>query len=212
MIRKTDDTIILQMLEDGKQQKEIAEYFGVSPAAICKRVARLSAYPKTLKELTPKEQRFAVSVANGMSQTKAAIDSYEVSSMRSAKALGSQLMKKPKIDAAISELMEYHGMGRHYRVAKLKAHLDHPDPVISLKSLEMSFKADGTFRENHLHVAMTREDFEEIQVARQSAEEASEQARERAEARRQELIELQEQAKAQGIELPPELATIPDLD
>ena len=36
MKRKTDDTIILQMLEDGKQQKEIAEHFGVSGAAICK--------------------------------------------------------------------------------------------------------------------------------------------------------------------------------
>jgi len=211
-MRKTNDDIILKMLEAGHTQKQIAEHFGVSPAAVCKRARRLQAYPKTLKELTPKEQRFAVSVANGMSQTKAAIDSYEVSSMRSAKALGSQLMKKPKIDAAISELMEYHGMGRHYRVAKLKAHLDHPDPVISLKSLEMSFKADGTFRENHLHVAMTREDFEEIEATRLTCEQAAAEARERAEARRQELITLQAEAKAQGIELPPELATIPDLD
>ena len=176
MRRKTDDIIILQMLEDGHTQKDIAEHFGVSPAAICKRVARLSAYPKTLKELTPKEQRFAVSVAEGKSQTQSAIDAYEVSSMGSAKSLGSQLMKKPKIDAAISELMEYHGMGRSYRVQKLKEHLDSPDPVISLKSLEISFKADGTFRETLVPVPIN---FEALVEQTQSLEAASAEAQER---------------------------------
>ena len=85
-MKKTDDNIILKMLEDNHTQKAIAKHFDVSPAAICKRVARLSAYPKTLKELTPKEQRFAVSVANGMSQTQSAINAYETSSMASAKS------------------------------------------------------------------------------------------------------------------------------
>jgi predicted transcriptional regulator len=119
MRRKINSEILIQMLEDGHTQKEIAEHFGVSPAAICQRVKRLSAYPKTLKELTPKEQRFAVSVAEGKSQTQSAIDAYEVSSMASAKSLGSQLMKKPKVNAAISELMEYHGIGRSERIKKL---------------------------------------------------------------------------------------------
>ena len=178
MRRKTDDKIILQMLEDGHSQKEIAIHFGVSPAAICKRVARLSAYPKTLKELSPKEQRFAVSVAEGKSQTQSAIDAYDVSSMGSAKSLGSQLMKKPRVNAAISELMEYHGMGRSYRIQKLKEHLDSPDPVISLKSLEISYKADGTFRETLVPVSIN---IEAMVEHRQTLEEASKEAQERKE-------------------------------
>ena len=57
-MRKTDDETILKMLEDGHTQKQIAEHFGVSPAAICKRVKRLEAYPQKIKELTPQQQRF----------------------------------------------------------------------------------------------------------------------------------------------------------
>jgi phage terminase small subunit len=193
MRRKTDDKIILQMLEEGHTQKDIAKHFDVSPAAICKRVKRLSAYPKTLNELTPKEQRFAVSVANGMSQTQSAINAYETSSMASAKSLGSQLMKKPKIDAAISELMEYHGMGRHYRVQKLKEHLDSPDPVISMKSLEISFKADSTFRENHVPVSIN---IEAMVEHRQTLEEASKEAQGRKEAALKQIALLEANEKA----------------
>ena len=96
-------------------------------------------------------------MAEGKSQTRSAIEAYNVSSMGSAKSLGSQLMQKPRVNAAISELMEYHGMGRSYRIQKLKEHLDHPDPVISLKSLEISYKADGTFRETLVPVPINFE-------------------------------------------------------
>jgi DNA-binding CsgD family transcriptional regulator len=195
MRRKTDDETILKMLEDGHTQKEIAEHFGVSPAAICKRVARLSAYPKTLKELSPKEQRFAVSVAEGKSQTQSAIEAYDVSSMGSAKSLGSQLMKKPRVNAAISELMEYHGMGRSYRVQKLKEHLDSPDPVISLKSLEISYKADGTFREILVPVPIN---FEALVEQTQSLEEASRAAQERKANALKQIAILEAQDKSKG--------------
>ena len=188
MRRKTDDQTILQMLEDGHSQKEIAEHFHVSPPYICKLVKRLSAYPKTLKELTPKEQRFAVSVANGMSQTKSAINAYETSSMASAKSLGSQLMKKPRVNAVIREIMEYHGMGRSYRVQKLKELLDSPDPVIQLKSIEISFKADGTFRETLVPVPVN---FEALVEHRQSLEEASRAAQQRKDNALKQIAELE---------------------
>lgn len=191
MRRKTDDKIILQMLEDGHSQKDIAKHFDVSPAAICKRVARLSAYPKTLKDLSPKEVRFAVSVAEGKSRTQSAIDAYDVSSMGSAKSLGSQLMKKPRVNAAISELMEYHGMGRSYRIQKLKEHLDSPDPVISLKSIEISFKADGTFREIQLPVPVN---IEAMVEHRQSLEAASAEAQERKERALEQIAMLEAKA------------------
>jgi hypothetical protein len=41
-LRKIDDNVLLQMVEKGIQQKEIAEHFKCSPAAVCKRLKRLS--------------------------------------------------------------------------------------------------------------------------------------------------------------------------
>jgi predicted transcriptional regulator len=43
--RKIDDTQLLEMLKEGKLQKDIAEHFGVSPAAVCKRLKRLLPQP-----------------------------------------------------------------------------------------------------------------------------------------------------------------------
>jgi len=108
--------------------------------------------------------RFAVSVAEGKSQTQSAIDAYDVSSMGSAKSLGSQLVRKPKVNAAISEIMEYYGLGRFERIRKLKTHVDNRDPNISLKALDQSWKIDGSYRETHLHVGMTRAEFDELEV------------------------------------------------
>ena len=57
MTRKTDDHIILQMLREGKTQKEIAEHFNVSGAAICKRVKKvLSKKPESFKQLTERNK------------------------------------------------------------------------------------------------------------------------------------------------------------
>ena len=62
-MRKTDDETIIKMLGEGKTQKQVAEHFGVSPAAICKRVKRILPEPKSFENLTAKEQRFALEVA-----------------------------------------------------------------------------------------------------------------------------------------------------
>lgn len=160
MERKTDDNIIIQMLQEGKTQKEIAEYFGVSPVAIHKRVKRLLP-PKSLESLTEKEQKFCINVAKGKTQTQAVIDSYEVTSRESAKVIGSQLMSKPEIQMAINELMDYHGLTKSYRIQKLKTHVDHRDPNVSLKSLDMSFKLDGSYApEKHVNLTISYEDIQ----------------------------------------------------
>ena len=41
MTRKTNDETILIMFKEDKNKKEIAQYFNVSLATICKRVKRL---------------------------------------------------------------------------------------------------------------------------------------------------------------------------
>jgi hypothetical protein len=49
-------------------------------------------------------------------------------------------LKNKDIQEAISELMEQEGLGRHYRVKKLKSHVENRDPGVSLRALDMSFK------------------------------------------------------------------------
>jgi phage terminase small subunit len=146
------------MLNQGKSQKKIAIHFGVSPAAICKRVKRLlGKKPESFKNLTKKEQNFAIAIAGGENQTKAAVNSFNVSSMDSAKAIGCQLMKKPSVTMAIKDLMDFHGLDKSYRIAKLKEHVDNFDPNVSLKSLDLSFKLDGSYTEKHIHVHSYKE-------------------------------------------------------
>jgi hypothetical protein len=135
------------MMKDGRTQKEAAVFFGVSEAAVSKRLKRLKPLPKSLENLSNKERKFALEFAGGKSQTQAAFDSFEVSSRASAKAIGNQLMKKPSVNAAIADLMEYHGASRSYRVGKLKQHIDSRDPGISLKALDQSWKLDGAYQE-----------------------------------------------------------------
>jgi phage terminase small subunit len=156
MTRKTDDNVILQMLREGKTQKEIAEHFSVSPAAICKRVKRIDAVlrvEKSLEGLTDKQKKFALTVANGESATNAALSSFDCNSRDSAKTVGKELMRRDDINAAISTLMHEEGLSRRYRVKKLKGHIDHADPNVSLKGLDQSWKLDGAYaEEKHVHV------------------------------------------------------------
>jgi hypothetical protein len=144
--RKTDDTKILEMLKEGKTQKEIAAFFNVSPVAICKRVQRLLPEPNLDKyNLTDKEKRFCIEKAKGKTNTQAALESYEVTSMESAKVIGSNLMDKAGIQTAIADLMDYHGLTRSYRVLKLKQHVDNRDPDVSLRALDQSWKLSGDY-------------------------------------------------------------------
>ena len=165
MTRKTDDNIILQMLEEGKSQKEIAAYFSASPAAVCKRVKKINAVlkvDKSLEGLTYKQKNFALAIAEGKSQTQAAMESHDCSSLDSAKNLGSQLMARPDIQTAVSELMQEEGLTRRYSVRKLKGHVDHADPNVSLKALDQSWKLDGAYKEEQVHVHMSYDDMVKI--------------------------------------------------
>ena len=161
MTRKTDDTKILQMLKEGKSQKEIAKFFNVSPAAICKRVKKVRKalkIEKSLEGLTDKQKKFCLEVSLGKTKTQAALNSFECSSLDSAKTIGKELMRKPDIQTAVAELMQEEGLTRRYRVQRLKSHIDHPDPNVSLKGLDQSWKLDGSYTEKHVHVHATYED------------------------------------------------------
>jgi predicted transcriptional regulator len=152
--RKTDDNVILRLLQEGKNQKQIAQHFGVSPVAIHKRIKRLTPPPETpnFNRLTDKEKKFVLGKVEGKSNIQAVMQSYDVTSKKSAKAMGSQLMAKPGIQMSITELMEYCGIDKPYRIRRLKNIIDCHDLNIAHKGLDMSFKLDGSYAaEKHLH-------------------------------------------------------------
>jgi len=142
MARKTDDSMIVEMLKEGKPQKEIAEYFNVSPAAICKRVKRLRPIeePPSFKDLSQKEKKFVLEIAEGKTQTQAAMNSFDVTTRDSAKAMGHELVGKNDIKRAIQEVLQECGLTKRYRIEKLKTHVDAKDPGISLKALDQTHK------------------------------------------------------------------------
>jgi hypothetical protein len=151
-MKKVDDTKLLQMLAEGIEQKQIAAYFGCAPSYITKRKKRLQATeieePPTFATLTDQQKKFCLSKAEGKTNVQAAADSYEVTSPDSAKSIGSALMKNEKIQNAIAELMEEIGMGRRYRVKKLKSHVENRDPSVSLRALDMSFRLADEYPAN----------------------------------------------------------------
>jgi predicted transcriptional regulator len=144
--RKIDTDLLLQLQKEGKQQKDMASHFGVSPAAISKALKRLGPNIDDY-DLTDTQKKFVLAKLNGKTNTQAALDSYEVASFESAKSLGYKLYNTPKIKQAYDELMERNGMGQSYRVIKLKSHVDNKDPNVSLKALDMTFKLEGAYTE-----------------------------------------------------------------
>ena len=159
-MRITDDETILQMLKDGRTQKEIAKHFGVSPPAICKRVKKILPPPESLQDLTEKEQAFAMAISKGMTQTDAAMTAFDVTSRVSAKSLGCTLMTKPDVQVAVADLMQQQGLTRIYRVRKLKQHVDNRDPNVSLKALDQSWKLEGAYTEKHVNLNINYEDYD----------------------------------------------------
>ncbi len=75
------------------------------------------------------------------------MEAYDVSSRESAKALQNTLMDNPKITTALDDLMEQKGIGKTFRIEKLGEHMKSPDPVVSLKALDMGFKLSGDDQE-----------------------------------------------------------------
>ncbi len=139
--RKIDNNKLLELIEQGYQQKEIAKIMNVSEPAISKRLKRLLPPPESLQNLTEKEQRFVIEKSKGKSSIQSVIDAgYDVTSRESAKSMGQALMKKEDINEAIQDLMNDVGLTKRYRIKKLKGHVDNVDPGTSLKALDMPFK------------------------------------------------------------------------
>ena len=152
--RKTDDNKILELYQQEKTQKEIADYFGVSAVAIHKRLKKIAASipPESFKKLSEKEKAFVLAKAQGKNNLEAAMTSHDCASKDSAKSLGHELMNKPDIRLAVSDVMQSKGLTKGARVDVLKKHVYDPDPNVSLKALDQSWKLDGAYVEKHVHL------------------------------------------------------------
>lgn len=147
--RVINDSKLVELFKEGKSLKDMGKALGVSHVAVFKRIKRLglSRLPASLEKLTDKERQFCLALASGQSRINAVMQTYDVTSRKSAKALQRALMKKPNIQVAINDLMELKGIGREFRIAKLGEYMRHPDPVIGLKALDMGFKISGDEQE-----------------------------------------------------------------
>jgi hypothetical protein len=151
---KINKKVLLEMLQAGNlMQKQMAEHFGVTEAAISKEKRKLLLVPESFKSLTDKEKKFVLARAEGKTQTQAALASFECGSMDSAKNIGSQLAKRDDIQKAISLIMEEEGIGRRHRIRALKRHIDnHHDTQASLKGIDIANKMEGIYIEKQVNV------------------------------------------------------------
>jgi transposase-like protein len=149
-MRKINDSLLLQMLDSGKSQKEVAKHFGVSDAAVSKRVKRLRSpeLPPALTALTEKEQEFVLSRAQGKTLTQSALESFECGSMDSAKNIGSRLAKRDDIQKAISLIMEEENVGRRHRIRILRRWMNNEhDSQAALKSVDLANRMENLYVE-----------------------------------------------------------------
>jgi hypothetical protein len=155
MIRKTNDSVILEMLDAGRTQADIARHFCVSAMAICKRVRKLRPpeLPEALKRLTVKERKFALAKAEGKTATQAALASFECGSMDSAKSIGSELSKRDDIQKAVAVLLQEEGLGRRRRAQILSYHAENLiDSQASLKAVDLANRMENLYIEKQLNV------------------------------------------------------------
>ena len=154
MAKKIIDEVLNKMIADGKPQREMARLFGVSDAAISKRIKRLhqTEPPESFKSLSPKEQKFVLAKLEGKSGTAAALQAYDCGSVESAKTIGSRLSGDPDISQAISDLMHQEGIGRRYRIKRLRDVINAADLEIASRGLDMANKLTGEYAPEKLDV------------------------------------------------------------
>jgi transcriptional regulator with XRE-family HTH domain len=147
MIKRTDDETILRLKENGKTGREIAAYFGVSPAYISKRLKRLQPIeePPSLAKLRPEEKKFVLAKVDGRNNMQAAMIAYDVKNRDSAKAMGWQKMRDPDIHIAIQDLMAQEGIGRRRRIQRLRDVIEARDLNTVAKGVDLAFKPEGLY-------------------------------------------------------------------
>ncbi len=146
-MKKIVDSILLKMADSGTEQKDIAIHFGVSGAAVCKRLKRLRHQKETvsvMSELTEKQQAFVAEVCSGKTKAASAMAAFDCKP-DSASGIGTTLMLNPIVQTAIRLIMEENGLTREHLVKTLKRHVDSEDDQVSLRAVTEGFKLFDAF-------------------------------------------------------------------
>ena len=153
-MNKINNDELKQMLENGISQKDCAEHFNVSPAAISQKLKKLNAckLPESFRKLTTKERDFVLAKVDGHTNKEAAKLAYNVTTDASAKSFATILMRDPDISTAIHDLMHAEGIGRRRRIQRLRDMIECQDMSAVGKGLDMSFKLTGEYSPEKLEI------------------------------------------------------------
>jgi predicted transcriptional regulator len=139
-----DIEVILEMLKTRTQQ-DIAKEYGVSGAAVSKKLRSCKPIPESFNALTEKKQRFVIEKVSGKNNTQAALTAFECTTSKSAKAIGAELMKDPKVLTAMQDVMEQEGLTDRHLAKRLKHWVDSRDGNHSLRATDISLKVKGAY-------------------------------------------------------------------
>lgn len=158
-MKRIKDEILRKMIEEGRPQREMARFFGVSDAAISKRIKRLKQGepPESFKALSPGEKRFVLAKLEGKSGTAAALQAFNCGSVQAAKTIGSRLSGDPDVQRAIHDLMHEEGIGRRRRVQRLRDVIEAKDLGIVAKGLDMANKLTGEYAPDKVDLSLEPE-------------------------------------------------------
>jgi len=148
-MRKIESDEELLQLCETMTGREAAKYYGVSEAAISKRLKRLrqQAPPESLSRLTEKQRKFAVCLTQGMTQTDACMQSHDVVDRNSAKSLGHKLARDPDVSTAVADLLAQVGIPKRRRAERLADMIESADLGIVGRGLELSYRLDRSLVE-----------------------------------------------------------------
>jgi len=175
--RKTNTREVFELHDKGWTLGKIAAHFKCSKPNICRMLKRVypDPEPEYLQKLTERQRNFVRAKISGKSNTQAAMETCDVKDRSVARVVGFDLAHHPDVDKAIQEILQEEGLTKRYRVRRLKSHVDHRSPDISLKALDQSWKLDGAYLEKHLVATVNFGDlfksFEDVKEAKRKLEE-----------------------------------------
>lgn len=152
---------LMEQIDRGElQSKDCAEMLDVTPSALCQARSKWKRQQPldSVEALSPQRKIFVQAKASGASNKIAARAAYPDAAESSLSVIASQIMKEPDTQTAISDLMAQHGLTKSFRVSRLRDCTLSPDLNVVLKSLDQSWKLDGSYAAEKLDVSVTDTD------------------------------------------------------
>lgn len=140
-----DNNQFKDLVEKGKNDREIAEFFNVSPQAVWakrKRMEKKHKLTKALPPLTTKQQEFVEKMTTekrpkGLEVVK---EVYGITDNKQAQMQLQRTMNSPAVREAITTILDRNGITRDMLTKKLKTHINSSKAEISIKAVDMGFK------------------------------------------------------------------------